>query len=109
MPQRTPTDNSFDVNRIIIKRRNKPTYKSKPPQLSKEQKMENGSLTKHEKIDKTTARILQQGRCAKNLTQKQLSQQMNIPIKTIQDIENGKAMKNKALWQRMARFLGVKI
>ena len=109
MPQRTPADTRFDNERIVIKRRVKPTQKNKPPQLSKDQRMENGALTKHEKIDKQTARILQQGRCNKNLTQKQLSQQMNIPLKTIQDIENGKAQKNRALWQRMARFLGVTI
>ena len=109
MPQRTPADNRFDNEKIVIRRRVKPTRVSKPPQLSKEQKMENGTLTKHEKIDKNTARTLQQGRCAKGLTQKQLSQQMNIPIKTIQDIENGKALKNRGLWQRMARFLGVTI
>ena len=109
MPQRTPADNRFDNERIVIKRRVKPTQKKKSQQLSKDQKMENGVITKHESIDKQTARILQQGRCSKNLTQKQLSQQMNIPLKTIQDIENGKAMKNRALWQRMARFLGVTI
>ncbi len=32
-----------------------------------------------------------------------------IPIKVIQEIENGKAHKNKSLWQKIARFLGVKI
>ena len=109
MPHRINADNSFDNERIVIKRRTKPVRVNKTHQLSKDQKMEYGVITKHEKIDKDTARILQQGRCEKRLTQKQLSQQMNIPLKMIQDIENGKAHKNRALWQRMAKFLGVSI
>ena len=46
------------------------------------------------------------GRVAKNMSQKDVANQMNIPIKTIQDIENGRYKNDMQLAQRIARKLG---
>ena len=45
-------------------------------------------------------------RVAKKMSQKDLANQMNIPIKTIQDIENGRYKNDMQLAQRIARKLG---
>jgi putative transcription factor len=100
----------FDIEPVIFKKRRRETTYTKHSQQSKKmRKLENNEITKLDIIDKKTARILQQGRANKHLTQKQLSNQLQIPLKVIQEIENGKAQKNKSLWQKIARFLGVKI
>lgn len=99
----------FDPTPVIIRRRHVTKRRNISQAESTQRKLENGDITKIETIDKQTAKILQQGRCAKKLSQKELSTRLQIPIKTIQMIENGKAPKNRALWQKIARFLGVKI
>ena len=43
------------------------------------------------------------------MSQKDLATQMNIPIKTIQDIENHRYKNDMQLAQRIARKLGVTI
>ena len=99
----------FDPTPVVFKRRkvNKPRVVSQ--QENKQRKLENGDITKKDTIDKKTAQILQQGRCAKKLSQKDLASRLQVPVKTIHMIENGKASKNRALWQKIARFLSVKI
>ena len=100
----------FDIDPVVFKKRPRKTTPNKNSyQSTKIRKLENNEITKIDIIDKKTARILQQGRTAKKLTQKQLSHQLQIPIKVIQEIENGKAQKNRALWQKIARFLNVKV
>jgi ribosome-binding protein aMBF1 (putative translation factor) len=100
----------FDIDPVVFKKRQRETTSTNYSHHSnKIRKLENNEITKIDIIDKKTARILQQGRTAKKLTQKQLSHQLQIPIKVIQEIENGKAQKNRALWQKIARFLNVKI
>ena len=99
----------FDTDPVVFKRNKYVKPKPVSRQTSQNRKLENETIVKIDKIDKKTARILQQGRCAKKLSQKELALRLQIPIKTIQLIENGKAPKNRALWQKIARFLSVKI
>ena len=49
------------------------------------------------------------GRVAKKLSQKQLATQLNIPVKTIQDIETHKYKKDMGLAQRIAKSVGIRI
>ena len=49
------------------------------------------------------------GRIAKKISQKQLATQLNIPVKTIQDIEAYKHKKDMQLAQRIAKALGIRI
>jgi len=99
----------FDPTPVVFTR--KKTHIAHPvsQHTIKQRKLENGDITKQEIIPKKTSQILQQGRCAKKLSQKDLATRLQIPVKTIQLIEQGKAPKNRALWQRIARFLGVTI
>ena len=47
------------------------------------------------------------GRVAKKMSQKDLATQLNIPVKTIQEIETHKYKRDMALAQRMAKKLGI--
>ena len=47
------------------------------------------------------------GRVAKKMSQKDLATQLNIPVKTIQEIEAHKYKRDMALAQRMAKKLGI--
>ena len=49
------------------------------------------------------------GRVAKKMSQKDLATQLNIPIKTIQDIETHKYKRDMALAQRIAKKLGIQL
>ena len=68
------------------------------------------AATEPEKIAQLPRNISVQlvaARVAKNLSQKDLATQMNIPIKTVQDIENHRYKNDMQLAQRIARKLGV--
>ena len=47
------------------------------------------------------------GRVAKKMSQKDLATQLNIPVKTIQEIETHKYKRDMALAQRVAKKLGI--
>lgn len=49
------------------------------------------------------------GRVAKKMSQKDLATQLNVPIKTIQDIEAHKYKRDMALAQRIAKKLGIQL
>ena len=59
-----------------------------------------------EKMPRNIVVQLVAGRVAKKLSQKQLATNLNIPVKTIQDIESHKHAKDMKLAQRIARSLG---
>ena len=100
---------TFDIEPVVIRKKKVKSMVHRSKQASHQSKIEQSEIGKVDIIPRETAQILQKGRTAKGISQKQLAQQLNIPLKTIQAIENGKAPKNRALWQRVARFLGVKI
>lgn len=67
------------------------------------------AATEPEKIVQLPRNISAQlvaARVAKKISQKDLATQMNIPIKTIQDIENHRYKNDMQLAQRIARKLG---
>ena len=62
---------------------------------------------KRETISREVSQKLMQGRIAKKLKQKDLAIRLNLPVKIIQEIETGKHLLNKALYQKIARSLGI--
>ena len=69
-----------------------------------EKKIEDGNL-KHEKISSDLGKIIQQKRLEKNMTQKDLAQKINQPVKIINEIESGKANKNPQVVSKIKRIL----
>jgi putative transcription factor len=60
----------------------------------------------HNTISKDEGKSIIQARVAKKLTQEQLANALNIPVRTISDIERGSALYNGSLLARIKRFLG---
>ena len=88
----------------------KTTKKKKNPENRKllkiEKKAENDEL-KHDKITKELRTKIQQGRASKGLTQKQLANNVNLPLQKITEIENGKAIYNHKDINRIKRYLKI--
>jgi putative transcription factor len=72
--------------------------------ISIEKKADNDNL-KHDKIPNDLRIKIQQGRSSRGLTQKQLANQINIPLQKISEIENGKAIYNAKDINKIKRFL----
>ena len=71
-----------------------------------EKKIEEGNL-KHEKISAEFGKLVQQKRIEKNMTQKDLAQKINIPVKIINEIECGKAKHNPQVVSKIKRILNI--
>ena len=71
-----------------------------------EKKIEEGNL-KHDKVKLDISKTIQQKRLELGMTQKDLANKLNIPVKTIIDIESGKANKNQQLISKIKRNLNI--
>lgn len=60
-------------------------------------------------IPLSTAKQIQQARCAKGMTQQQLAQQLAVNQNVIRDYEAGKAIPERNLLNKINRILGVRI
>lgn len=72
-----------------------------------EQRIGEGDM-KHQKISKELSKQIQQGRLSKGLTQKQLANQLSIPVNEINQMENGQYLNNKQKISKVKRFLSIK-
>ena len=61
----------------------------------------------HNLVSKEDAKAIVQGRVQKKLTQEKLAQALNLPVKTIADIERGIAIYNGNTLSRIKRFLNI--
>ncbi len=71
-----------------------------------EQKIESGNL-KHDKTPAEFGKLIQKKRLEKNMTQKDLAQKINIPVKIINEIECGKAKHNPQVVSKIKRILNI--
>tara|TARA_B100000674_G_C37832820_1_gene911392 strand:- start:718 stop:1089 length:372 start_codon:yes stop_codon:yes gene_type:complete len=90
--------------------------KKKQPVVKRSQDEESARLRKLENdeiqaktITKDVKLAIQQARCNLKMSQKQLAAALSIPTDTITKYENGKAVPNNALLNRMQRILKVKL
>ena len=73
-------------------------------------KVENETETfKIDKVDLNVGKQIQQARCAKKMTQKQLAQAINCQASVITELESGKAKYNPAIINKVKRALGISI
>ena len=66
--------------------------------------IENGTM-RTKKVEKDKSLSIQQKRLSKGLTQKDLANKLNIPVKTLNEIESGKAKHNPQIMSRLNRIL----
>ena len=102
-----------DWKQVVVgkkKSKSKSSKKKKNPEnrklLKLEKKADNDEL-KHNKITKELRTKIQQGRASKGLTQKQLANNVNLPLQKITEIENGKAIYNHKDINRIKRYLKI--
>lgn len=63
----------------------------------------------HATIDHSVAQLIQQGRQAKGLSQKELSTKLNEKPQVITEYESGKAIPNQQVLGKLERALGIKL
>jgi putative transcription factor len=63
----------------------------------------------HETVGLDVARLIQQARQAKGMTQKDLATKISEKPQVINEFENGKALPNQAVFAKLERTLGVKL
>ena len=96
------------VVKTVKKKSEKEGGKKKQYVKSNEQKMnekeEEGKLT-HKKMDIEFGKTLQKYRLSQGLTQKDIAQKLNIPVKDINEIESGKMKHNGQLLGKIKRLM----
>ena len=116
MPQKPQPAPSQDWNPMVLNgkapARGKPVAPPVSAAAAKDRKLDNATeAEKKELLPRAIGAQLMAARHAHvpKLSQKDLALQLNIPQKTIQDIEQHRHENNMALAQRIARHLGVKL
>lgn len=64
---------------------------------------------KHKTVDMSIGKIIQKGRQAKEMTQKDLATKINEKPQIVMEYEQGKAIPNQAILAKMERALGIKL
>ena len=102
---------TITVNKVVNEEKKKEINKKKDKlannldyQLNK--KEEEGKL-KHKKITKELSKSIRDARCSQKLTQKDLANKVNLPLKIINDIENGNAKYNPGQINKIKRSLKI--
>jgi ribosome-binding protein aMBF1 (putative translation factor) len=80
------------------------THKEVSKETKIEQQIEDGKLS-HKKISTDFGKQVQSYRLQHKLTQKDLSQKINQPVKIITEIENGTAKHNPQVISKLKRLL----
>ena len=70
--------------------------KEKSKEQKIDEKIEAGNFS-HQKMDANYGKLVQKARLEKQMTQKDVAQMLNIPVKNIIEIESGKAKHNGRL------------
>lgn len=101
--------NHQDFTQVVFRKnlpKNKPQF-----QKSKEQILdEEHDRLKHESVGLSIANKIRDARLAQNYnTQKELANAMNEPVDKIKSYENGKAIPDHTMMQKLRRFLKIKL
>ena len=102
--------NHQDFTEVVF-RKNNPTEKKTLYQKSTEQKLdEEHDELKHKTIGISMANKIRNARIAKNFsTQKELANAMHESVDKIKSYENGKAIPDHAMMQKLRRHLQIKL
>jgi putative transcription factor len=100
----TKKDEKVVKKEIVKAIKNPTTHQSTDINLQKLEKDEDYHI---ERVSSTLRQNIIQARLSAKLTQIQLAQKINEPVKTVQEYENGKAVPNNQVLQKMSRVLGV--
>ena len=95
---------------ILSNPKNVINNKTKPKTITKMQKLENSDeIIKPKKIDINLKKAIQQARLSNKISQKELASKMCVPVQTIINYENGKAIPNNQFISKLERTLKTKL
>ena len=108
-------NNHQDWETIILKKpiqikKSNSKHNYKGNKTTKERILENSEdIIKPNKIDLNLKKSIQNARVNKKLSQKQLASLLGVPLQTIVQYENGKAIPNNNFITKIERILNVKL
>lgn len=76
---------------------------------SKIKKLDSDDPEPPKKLSHSVKIEIQKARSAKKLTQKQVANMVNLPVKTVSDYESGKAIPNRQILSKFSRILGINL
>jgi len=91
---------------LTNKKQNKKQIKPPSKEKQLEKKIEDGNL-KHKRISSGTGKQIEKKRLELNMTRKDLAYKINLPLRNIDDIENGKAKYNPQHINKIKRILKI--
>ena len=101
-----------DWETIILRKpvqiqKNKPASSSNKTNYQK--KLESDELIIPKKINLNLKKAIQTARTSKKISQKEFASKLGVPVQTITQYENGKAIPNNAFISKMEKILNVKL
>ena len=98
-----------DWKPVILRKKNTKAPPPKAPRNAKFKKMDSDDPDPPQTLNHSIKTCIQQGRVAKKMTQKQLAQELNLPVQTIAAYESGKAIHNKQILSKIGRVIGINL
>uniref|UniRef100_A0A6C0EMG0 HTH cro/C1-type domain-containing protein n=1 Tax=viral metagenome TaxID=1070528 RepID=A0A6C0EMG0_9ZZZZ len=98
-----------DWKPVVLKKAEKPVHIEHKSGFKQHKNLDSNDPDAPKTIDLETARRIQQARMEKKLTQKQLAQRINVKPALIQSYEQGKAIPDHAVLNKITRTLGIKL
>ena len=103
-----------DWNQIILHKpkteKEKKASRSAHVEVSKESKIDKDSeSTAHTTVSKSLSQQITQARLAKNMKQTEVANKINVPVNVIQSYENGKAIPDNNVLQKLRKLFGCKL
>jgi putative transcription factor len=99
-------DGKLKPTKVVGKK--KPNNNSIKNNSINKNKLDGDEIVKIKYVPKEICKEIQQARCAKKLTQKDLANRLSIKKNIINDLESGKMPYNKAFVNKVKRILGLK-
>ncbi len=105
--------NHQDWETVVLRKPVKLSGTKQPTNIStksnKQKELESDELVVPKKIDTNLKKSIQQARAANKMSQKQLATALNIPVQTIVQYENGKAIPSNQFISKLERILKTKL
>lgn len=99
-----------DWEQVVFTTYKKPENKSNLPiKTNHQKKLESNDIVVAPKIDLNLKKSISQARTNNKLTQKELATKMNVPVQTIINYENGKAIPNNLFISKLEKTLKTKL
>jgi|SRR3990172_707860 len=98
-----------DWTPIVLKKDEKKIIQPHPPGHKQYKNLDSNDPDAPKPVGLSIGKQIQQARLNKKMTQDELAQKINVKPNIIRDYENGKAIPDKKVIQKISQILGIKI